>query len=798
MGLLLMGAIGACMLLAGVAGAQMTAVRIGVVMDGPGEHETGKLAIFEREVAHLLAGEFAVSFPADKRLTGDWTRAGAEAALRRLLSDDEVDLVLTIGFLASCLATREMDLPKPVVAPFVVGALIGELPQGQGGSGVRNLVYLAIPDEIRRDLERFGEIVPFGKLAIIYHAPLAEAFLDAAQRVKQMLRSELGLEIIAVQGLASADAVLAEIPDDADAVYLSGLPAMGASEIGRVAEGLIERKLPSFSMAGRVHVEEGIMAGVLSAGIIDQRARRTAIIIQRILLGEAPASIPVAIATKRRLSINMATARAIGVSPSWAILTEADLVQEVGREPLRRWTLGDAMREAVRVNVDLAAQRYSALAGQQEISAARAKLLPQVDLGLTGILIDEDRASASLGQVAERTLSGSAGMTQLLFAEAAWANVSVQKHLQRGREEELQALRLDISQNAAVAYLDVLSALALEQIEKENLKLTRENLELARVRQSIGVAGPAEVYRWEAKIAQSRKEVITANARRNLSEMQLNRIMHRPIEEPFEIDETGLDDADLALRYAQPFVYVDNRQNFRLLRRFMTGEALAESPEIRQLDAAIAAQERLMTSHARRYYTPTLALQAQVENLIEEDGAGTGASALAPLLPPLPEADDVDWQIALSLSLPLFTGGERHAALSKARIELRQLRHRREALAERIEQRVRAALHTSGASFASIGLTREAAAAASRTLEIVTDAYARGGVSVLELLDAQNAALATEQAAAIAVYQFLADYARVQRATGRFDVFASDEVKRGRIERLERYIRDHGGALRDR
>ena len=78
---------------------------------------------------------------------------------------------------------------------------------------------------------------------------------------------------------------------------------------------------------------------------------------------------------------------------------------------------------------------------------------------------------------------------------------------------------------------------------------------------------------------------------------------------------------------------------------------------------------------------------------------------------------------------------------------------------------------------------------------MVTDAYAQGTASILDLLDAQNAALASEEAASIAVYQFLIDYMEVQRALGRFDVFLSEDERRETIDRLERYILENGGTL---
>ena len=65
---------------------------------------------------------------------------------------------------------------------------------------------------------------------------------------------------------------------------------------------------------------------------------------------------------------------------------------------------------------------------------------------------------------------------------------------------------------------------------------------------------------------------------------------------------------------------------------------------------------------------------------------------------------------------------------------------------------------------AGITLSEDAAIAAARNLELVEDAYGRGTVSIIELLDAQNAAILAEEGAANAVYDFLLDLMEVERA----------------------------------
>ena len=53
---------------------------------------------------------------------------------------------------------------------------------------------------------------------------------------------------------------------------------------------------------------------------IERVARRIALNIQSTLLGDDPGSLPIAFSVKSRLMINMTTARAIGISPSFEVL----------------------------------------------------------------------------------------------------------------------------------------------------------------------------------------------------------------------------------------------------------------------------------------------------------------------------------------------------------------------------------------------------------------------------------------------------------------------------------------------
>jgi outer membrane protein TolC len=768
-------------------GERLPEVTIGVVLDGPHARQ-GELADqFRQEVSALLSADFRVQFPEEKWIRADWTVAGINAALDRLLADREVDLVVALDIVSSHLAVRRTDLQKPLVAPFIFDAEVQGTPREGAGTGVRNLHYLAMP--VNRDPEVFHEIFPFTRAAVLVDDTLAEAFSGFADRARSSV-ADLGIEPQIIPVGTSADDALSAIGSEVEAVYVLPLRRISDDGFARLVQGLIERRLPSFSFIGEPEVQAGILAGRMPADSIARLFRRTALNIQTILLGGEASTIPVTHSAKERLTINMATARAVGAYPSWKIITEALLVNDDVRQAERQLTLASAVEEAIEVNLDLAARDRAVAAGQEDVSLANSVLLPQVDVAAIGTMIDDDRAGSSIVSPAERTLFGSANLTQLIYGEKAWANRSIQKSLQEARVLDRETLRLDISFNAAATYLNILRAKTFERIQRDNLDLTRANLELAEVRVAVGTATPGEVYRWETQIANDRQSVIDASSQRNLTEIELNRLLHRPLEEGFLTSEADLDDPRSLADQQRLFPYLDNPWSFKTFRRFMTRVALDSSPELQALDALTTARQRSLKSAKSAFYLPDVALEAGVDHIIDTGGRGSDDPTVT--IPGLELPDDTDWSVNLILSYPLFLGGSRYADKRQASEELDQVELERQATAERIEQRMRSTLHEMGASLANIDLARAAATAAQNNYELVEEAYGRGAVSILDLLDAQNVALVANEAAANAVYDFLIDFTRVQRAAGQFDFFMSAEERESFFREMEAFFQEEG------
>ena len=761
---------------------KLSIVRIGIVKDGP----TGRLPdispLVKEQILELTSREFDVRFPEAKSLDGNWEKDEIERSVDRLLSDPEVDLVITLGYLATNYVCHKEKLPKPVVAAIVADAKLQNLPLKDGGSGVKNLCYIDSFVSFERDIKVFHEMIPFRKLVVLASRNALESIPWLEKKLSQTAYEyTFDIDIVPVEH--SADQTLAAFSSDADAVYLLPLAQITPGEFRRLIYGMILRKLPSFSMLGRDDVEAGVLASVAPKDQFLRITRRIALNVQRILLGENASTLKVAFPLGEKLTINMATGRAIGFYPTWSTLTEADLLNEKVERVERRLSLESAVRESLAANLDLAVENRNVAAGEQIVKQARSALLPQVGLDAKGEIIDKDRAEISSGATPQRSVTGAVTATQLLYDENSWSNYTVEKNLQTSRQEQRNTVEIDIIRNTAAAYLNVLRAKTLERVEKDNLKLTRANLERAQVRVSVGIANRSEEFRWESKIATDRANVLFAQATTRQTEIALNRLLNRPLGEKFVTTETDLGDPLLIVSNPRLFPYVDNPRNFRTYSDFMVAEGLDIAPELLGFDAAISAQKRILLTAKRAFWLPSFAAQGSVSELLAESGEGQRSDS------PL---DDTDWRVGVFATFPLAEGGAKFATIKRAREELSRIQLEKQATSERIDQRIRSALHQASASYPNIRLSRSAAQAARRNLDLVTDQYSRGLVSIVDLLDAQNSSLRADQDAENAVYNFLIDWMDVQRAAGRFDFLMTPEQREEYFQRLAEFFNKAG------
>jgi outer membrane protein TolC len=551
-----------------------------------------------------------------------------------------------------------------------------------------------------------------------------------------------------------------------------------------LVDGINAQDLPSYAGGGVKWVERGALATMETQEDEIRRMRRAAIFVQRIHMGEPAGSFPVTFEQRPVLVINMATAKAIGTWPRFEVMAEARLINDQSGTQGPLITLEMAMLNAVRANLDLMAQGIEIDASYQTVKASRGNWIIQADAD-GDFLVNDPAVSNSFGQAQRQFTWGVTG-SQLLYSARAHSDLRFSRDTYWSTEHDYISVRLDTMLEAGEAYLNVLRAKNTEHVNRENLKLTRKNLSLAETRNTIGVAGREEVFRWQTSIAESRSSVIGASASRNQAEINLNRILNRPLEAPFRVPPP--EDVRAVRPGSDPRLvkYLQDPWSFKIFREFMAKEAILNSPEIRAIDNRISGREELLKGERRQLGIPDIAVIGGFTHVPYAGGAGAEA-------PPatggfdFPGRQTFTWNVGAAASLTLFDGSSNYARIRRTFREIDRLQTDRAIIAQRLEQDVRAALHQAGFSFANINLTSDAAEASARNLELVTDLYQRGAADIIQLVDAQNQALGAALAAANALYDFLIDALRVQRAAGSFSLEGTQEERDDFVQRIDAF-----------
>ena len=758
--------------------AAKPSINIGIVLDGPWGRFQEDIETVRQEIIEITEAEFDVEFPDAMLVDGQWNVAGINQAIDNLLANRDTDLIITLGHVASSQIARRSDLSKPAVAALIIDADLQDLPITEGSSGIKNLAYIDRMQRLEREIDSFQDITPISHLAILVDSDIIESLPRVITAVEDMVLLK-GLKLSVIGVGTSATEALQKLDGEIDGILTTPLFRITDDDFQDLVDGLIQRGLPSYSYIGLKEVKQGILATFSHESSTTHFARTIALVVHDILRGEKPENIQVSFAAAKQLTINMATARAINIFPDFDVLTEADLLNESETDINRKVDLHKVVQEAVKANLDLAAADHALLAGSQRVKESRAPLLPQVGIGAGAIVIDEDRAEASFGQLPEKSFSGSITASQLIYSDKVWTNYLAEKLQQFSRIENRESLRLDVILAASSAYLDVLRAETIETIEKENLRLTRANLERAQVRVNVGAAGPEEVFRWEVEIAKRRQTVLRAESSTLDAKNELNRVLNRPLQEAFLTEEMELADPLQMLADDRVTHMISNSRKLNIFRSFMVDEGLDISPELRSIDNEIAAQERIRLSAKRNFWLPDFLVEGDVFENFNKSGAGSS----------YPEGiegrDDTDWSVGIFATFPLIVGGAKSATLNRTTEELYSLRLNRQAIAQRIEQSILFSINLIRASFPSIQLSRNAAEASDKNLQLVTDSYERGIVSIIDLLDAQNQALSSNLDAANSVYNFLVDLMKVQRSLGLFVFFIEEDLKQIWYQKME-------------
>ncbi len=727
-------------------------VTIAVVQDGPAPGDT-LLARVEAELTTILAGRGErATFKTDPEFDAGWRADRMKAALQAALDDPEVDYVFTSGLLI-LQAAVEMELTKPVISGFVQRLDFFKVADVRADrSQMPNLSFMLIANRAEADIIELLELVQSDRI----HVLIDEVFVDQLAVLPgeiEALDSATEAELVVVPTSSDVETTLAGIGEDIAAIILTRQPRLSADQMKRLIQGLNARRIPTFSVEGHGDVGLGALAA-RTPELTTSAARRVAVNISELMRGSDFTDLPILVSADPRLLMNAETAVQIGYRPSVATLAQATWVDEGALAPTAEPLIfSQVLQYAERGNLRLAISAQDIVTAEKERDLALSPILPQIGAigdisGISQLFLD--------GIVPDRVASAGVRANQIIYDDARISDYRSSGRLLESTEEIYAATRLEAFDLAGTEYLRYALSLILYQIDVGNLRVTQQNLELAKFRAEVGYSGRDEVYRWEAEVAKRQSQLFASLARIETERIRLNQILALQQDrrwQPQEVSDPEDQFPFLVEIFIPLFADAEELGRFRALAVQLARE---NDPQLRAVQKQIEAQDIQVGQRKRRWYLPSLS-------------AGFFWDYQITRRPELDEIDKNLWGFNVTARYPLFQGASRAFEVGRTSSLLERLYREERLTGDIVERQTRTALRRLESSYPAIIFNRRQAEAAGRNFELVQDKYAEGLVNVTDLVEAQNESFVAQQGVAGAVYAFLIDLVNFQRAIAWFE-----------------------------
>ncbi len=774
---------------AGIAQAQETHT-LAVVRDGDSPYFQRAEELFLKELRTRANQSYELTVK--EGYDGGHDPERIAQLLREALADPEVDMIYAAGMISSELAAHmpEAERTKPVMAGAVLFSDLRTHPLTADGSSAQpNYTLISEPNRVASDVQLLLRLTEAKTL----HVPVDEIVfpeIAGVDQAREAFEKAFGVRIEFHPIPARPGAALSRIPKNARAVYVPIMARMSAEERRQFYEGLSSRGAVTVSMLGAEDVRLGAVAG-LAPDNVQEVARLAALNAHLILLGSETTSLPVVLPVQDRLLVNAPAAQRANWSPSYEVMLEAELVGEFYKSDREKLTLQEAMQRAAEQNTGVLIAKEEEEIQRQETKLIGSNLLPEVstDLSYQGSKTEIDAGGSPGGgqQIFFSPESGAIGgssdfsnteafgaeLKQVLFNDELFSSLKAQRKNEASTRLDTLSESLDAIDAAASAYLGYLEAEALYRIEKDNLRLTENSLQLARTRVDIGSAEPSEVYRWEQSAARGKATLIQRDSARQIQLIELNRVLALPRETEWRVEDIEIGEKESYFLDDQLVPLLNNRDEFSRFRTFLRWFSVENSPELASYDHALSAQGILLRQKQRSFAVPELA------GVLSYDKTKLDTEGIDGL-------DQVT--VGVQLSYTIFDGGGRRADVLKQKSEIRQLAARRQQAVEQIEVQALVAFEELASAFPNIKLSRISLESAQKNYDSTQEKYAQGAASILDLLDAQDTLQSQEQQAVSATYDYLDAVHGMQRAIAWFEYQKTPVEKQSMGELIQRFL----------
>jgi outer membrane protein TolC len=415
--------------------------------------------------------------------------------------------------------------------------------------------------------------------------------------------------------------------------------------------------------------------------------------------------------------------------------------------PELRLSLHDAIQAAVDNNVNVRLLKERIAAAQSAANTSLGAMLPNVagylngrsqTVNLAAFGIPADRL-AGLGlsrQVTDpfEVYDARATLVQNLFSLSLIQRWRAAKTGIDVAALEAEVAKRDVMATVGLLYVEALRADEAVKARQADTELSQQLLKLAQDRRSAGVATGLDVTREEVQLENNRQRYLVAQNEQQSARLNLIRAL-------------GIDfDVRLVLTDELKFVEVSAEK---------PEEALAIAQENRTELKAQANRQRLASlalSSVANERVPALSLNG--------DYGWIGLK---------PDEASATRSVGLTLSVPIFDGGQREGRISENRSRVRQEAIRMKDVSDQISLEVRHALLTLESSTQQVGVARKGLELALKELAFARDRFGAGLTTNIEVTNAQTSVARARDNVIEALFRFNASRINAARAKGELE-----------------------------
>lgn len=296
----------------------------------------------------------------------------------------------------------------------------------------------------------------------------------------------------------------------------------------------------------------------------------------------------------------------------------------------------------------------------------------------------------------------------------------------------------------ASSFYEVLKQQQLVVVDQETLRLSSEQLDLAKKRADVGEVTRADVLRAEVTVETARETLVQDQGQLDIDRNTLANILNFVPDTVFTVVE--------------PPDYPGKVGSFPEL----LGRALAHREDLKVADIAVQ-QDIARRDEIVGLYGPRVS--AEIDSDWVHNSGGSNNSVY-------------DSDVIVSVSVPIFTGGQREIDLMTANRQIEETKLNREKAAKTVESDVKTAVVSVQTLQQTLKALHAQVVAAEQSYHDLENEYRAGTATSVDVLTALDDLNTARKNLAVQIYGFQVALRNVEEAIG---TFQEERVKRSKI-----------------